>query len=725
MPNPHSHLASAVIRFRSELQCSLNENDGTPFYAVEDPVTGKFYRMGVRERRFMGHLDGHRTLEEAIKSMERDGRGPAVSLEEAETIAQSTVASGLAVPVGDSQKGFPSCRSLSAWSPLAKVNPFSLNIPLVNPDGWVSAAFPWCGWLVNRAALAVWIAVVFWGGYCIVDQWARFTQSATVYLAPHTWVYLWAVWCLLKVVHEFFHGLVCKKYGGYVGTAGLVLILFSPLAYVDVTSAWQLRSKWRRIYISAAGIYVEMFLAALAAIIWSRTTTGTVSQLCHSVIFTAGLTTILFNANPLMRFDGYYILSDLLGIQNLYGAGRQYVRSRLRYVFLGLPTTTESETQGFRAWAIPTYGVLAALWRVMVCLSLILVATKLFHGAGLVIALLGVVLWVSLPVVRLGRLLFSPRANRQHSVLRFSVLTSLILAVTSAVLWLPWPGGVSAPAIVAWAPEEVVRAASSGFVARVHVAAVRPVVGGQVLITLRNDQLRAELEDARLQVAQTKINSRILLSDENRHAEYQAELETLAAHKKRQAHLQTKVDGLTVRAPMAGRVIGGRPDELVGRYVEVGSPLMKIASESHKEIQIEIPEKYYDAFTQNVENVLNVRVKGYPGKIQHGRLARVEPRATVVLRNPLLGSSSGGPLALKASSVGVGERSDTGSRVELIAPRFRGVIALPDEESRDLRAGQTARVRLFDFNETLGRRAYRVAESWVRQKLNGHGAENR
>ena len=195
-------------------------------------------------------------------------------------------------------------------------------------------------------------------------------------------------------------------------------------------------------------------------------------------------------------------------------------------------------------------------------------------------------------------------------------------------------------------------------------------------------------------------------------------MEQLAALRKRQSHLRSKVDGLVVRAPLDGVVLGRRQGDLLGQFLEVGTPLMKIAREKHKEIQVSISEAHFDTFSQKVGTIPHVRIPGRSGAVRAGQLTKVEPRATVVLRNQLLGGTYGGPLAVREAQSDENQSESGNQKIELVAPRFHGVIALSADESARLKSGQLAKVRIYDASETIGRRAYRAVHSWIQQKLN-------
>ena len=210
--------------------------------------------------------------------------------------------------------------------------------------------------------------------------------SSHLIFSPHNWLSMAIVWVLLKIAHELAHALACKRYGGEVRDMGLVFILFAPAAYVDVTSCWRFSSKWQRMHVAAAGMYVELVLAAMAAIAWSQTDSLVVRHWLFNVILMASVSTLLFNANPLMRFDGYYLLADLLEIPNLSPEGSRFVQQLGSRIFFGSRPAGQSPL-GWRGCSFACYGLAAWLWRLAVCGSLLAASAILWQGAGLMLGL--------------------------------------------------------------------------------------------------------------------------------------------------------------------------------------------------------------------------------------------------------------------------------------------------------------------------------------------------
>ena len=704
-----SAVPAPIMLLRPELSATLHQLDRKPFYVIEDPVFGRFFRIGTEEWRFACHLNGQRSLQEAYLLFRASTSTTGLLPQRVEPLCRWLIQNGL-VRRADSF-GEPTTQVTMPTQGMLALNPFFIKIPLIRPDRLLRRLLPWCEWMMSWPCFVVWLFICGWGLESILSDFSRFVETARTFLAPHTWVYLWITWLLLKVIHETAHGLVCKKYGGFVGDSGAALILFSPVAYVDVTSAWRIRNRWHRVFISAAGIYVEFAIAAVAAIIWSRTQSITLSYTCHAVIMAATLTTILFNGNPLMRFDGYYILSDALNTQNLYADGRRYMQSLGSLLFLGrsAPVVLPS---GWRRNLTRTYGVAAAFWRVVVCVSMVICAGSLFHGAGLVVAAIGVLMWLIVPLMKLGKAVMGKSPDKIASRRRLLKSVSMLGIGLTAIALTPWPGGMRAPAVVAYEPLENLRAQTAGFVVSVHVKPRQEVTAGTLLITLKNDDLRVELRQVTCELEQARIRAQTL----NRRREigqYQAELEQVKALEQRRNHLDRQYADLEIRSPIDGRVVDDDLETLVGLHVEVGTMLLRVASEDHKEIQVAIPESFVESFLDYIGHSPRVAIQGDSRSSRLGELTKVEPRATVTLWHPALGAHNGGPLPVEAG----GDDQQSNQEMRLVSPRFQGTIRLPVDEASRLRDGQLGSVTIYDRHETVARKVVRGVSNWVKNKI--------
>ncbi len=696
-------------RLRRDLRVSLRESAGNAYYQIEDPAGARFFRLGIPEWEFAANLNGKLSLAQALQSVypKTNDETEILTAESAEGLVRWLVQNGLI----DTATLPTDLRDGNAGKPKPPWNLFFIKIPLLHPDRWAARVLPWAAPLLTKSAFLVWCCLLLAGILAIALDWQRFLHSAAAYVSPNTWLPLWATWLALKAVHESFHGLVCRKYGGHIGKAGFMLILFSPVAFVDVTSSWRFRSKWQRIFTSAAGMYAEFGIAAVAALIWAYTETGFTNTVCHSVIIAASISTLLFNANPLMRFDGYYILADLLDFQNLASVARQRALQFAQLVFLGKPMPPLAMSRR-RRYLLVVYGIASTCWKLLVSVSLILAASVLLHGAGIVLALIGFVSWFAKPLLSFStQFLLSWKQMTPLHRRRLIGSTSVAAALVVATCFLPWPLGVVAPAIVQYADLEHVRARTDGFVETVHVQAGQGVSRGDVLLKLKNEPLVAEWDQARLALETSKIESRRLQSEQHL-AAAQVESENYQALSEREKGLREQVDGLTVRAAGDGMILSTGLDDLVGRFVDAGDTLLEIGDPAEKELEISVPEPYIDIFSRRVGDRPYLRVYGQARRPGEATLVKVEPSATVVLRHAAWGGHQGGPIPVQAA-----DRRDAEAPYQLVAPRFHGVIKIEPRYAASLHAGQLGEARFWDLSESVGRRVYRQICRWMQSKL--------
>jgi len=719
---PPTDLGGLRLRLRDELNCSLQQVAGKIYFLVEDPLNQKFYRMGEREWRFCRKLDGQRTLREVLRLVAaeaeaEDQHGPPLSQTDAVNLCRWLMANQLVEPLAAAQTG-PDAAPAAAvaedheLAALTQINPLFLKIPLFNPDHLLGRLLPYCRWMLTPAAFVVWLAVLLVGLASVMANWTRFSDSFSHVWSADNWLLLFATWFLLKIVHELFHGLVCKKYGGSVPRCGVMFIMLSPVAFVDVTSSWRFRSKWQRIFTSAAGMYVEFFLAALAAILWARQEPGVIAQTCRNVITAASLSTLLFNGNFLMRFDGYYIVTDLLDIQNLYTLGRQHITYLTRRHFLGLPAA-EVRAAGSKLLFIKCYGLASLVWRMFFYVGIVVVASHLFRGAGIVLAVGSGLAWFALPAWRFVQYVRHGKQEEQPDRRRMAAVAAAAFAVVGLAAMLPWPGGISAPAVVEYAPLALVRAESAGFVTQICVQSGDFVSRGQVLAYLTNPVLEQQLRDIELLGQQAELKCRIL-RDDNELAQYQAELQQSKSLVEKRDELQRRVAQLTVRAPEPGRVIGRQLATLAGRYLEIGDELLAIGDENRKELRVSIAQSDVTRFREWTNRPVRVRAKGRSCPLGSALLSRVNPRATSQVPHVALTGPLGGPLAVIPHSAAVA--SPESERLQLLDPRFTAIVTLSSDDARQLRVGELANVRILRSGETVGQHSWLLLQRFIRSK---------
>jgi putative peptide zinc metalloprotease protein len=676
-------------RLRDGLRFAVQEIGGRPGCVIEDPFASRFHRVGLPEYRFLRALDGTRTVATILAQLARDGSGEAFTEAEALQMIrwlkdQNLLALESTRATSEREENARALGTAVTW-----LNPLVLKIPLARPDAFFTRIEPAFGWALGGFGFLVWLLVVAFGVMQVGMDWTRFQGGFDGILSRSNWLWLFIAWAGLKTAHEFGHGLFCKHFGAAVREVGVIFVLFVPMGYVDATASLGLASKWRRIMVSCAGLYVEFFLAALAAVVWAHTGPGPLNTLAHNVVVTGTVVTLFFNANPLMRFDGYFILSDLLDLPNLAPRGRAWMQRALTWLLLGGRPRRPSALRTREDWLVAIYGAAAQVWQVVVLVGLLAGASAALRGGGLLLAALAAVTWIALPVGKFfGSLVTSGGSGHW---LRVGTRVALLAGLLALVLFLPFHRSVTSAGVVELADTQTLRAECPGFISKIHVQDGETVAEGQLLLELANNEAQATLEKSRIDLEQQELRAR-LAYQRGAVAEFQAEQAKAESLRTTVKEHESYVATLQIRAPMAGRVTGRQLALMQGAFAEAGSELCRIGRGSGSDVRMAVAQADEPHLRAAVEHPLHVKIEGRSGVLD-ATLKRVEARATRELIHPALTAMAGGPLALRRSEEAgtAGSPTSRGPEYELAEPFFAATARLTTTEP--LGIGETARVK--------------------------------
>jgi putative peptide zinc metalloprotease protein len=703
----------ATPHLRAELKIDLRRQSGRLVAMIEDPVRSRFFQVGKLEYDFLMLLDGKRRIDDVVESMQQRGHNQ-FNGQAAIRICQWLSAMNLLDTPGASH----SSRLCSAAHARHKqqrmnlLNPVSFRINLLNPDYTLKRLEPFAGWLFTTWMLLVWLVLGVVAVTIVQADYERFCQAAVGILAADRWLWLLLVWITLKVIHEAAHGVACRKYGGEVRQAGVLILLLAPLAYVNVTSAWRFSSRRQRLIVSAAGMYVELLVAFLAVIVWYYTESRWLSDLCYNIVIMAGISTVLFNANPLLRFDGYYLLADLLGIVNLYGKGQAWMGDRVRHLIFGFPKDANvcapSELR-----LVALYGVSSFVWRVVVCISLLLVASTLLGGAGLVMAMIGGFFWVWMPVAQFVRKVrqtaIAHPVNRVRLALVTTAVTGLVVISTAG---LQAPAVTRAPAIVQFKDEQLIRAAADGFIRDIRVQDGQAVKAGTLLVRIENPDLVHELEELRQSLEVVGTQARIYRQSGEISLQ-QAELAKADSLSEQIEEMRVRVNRLDIVAPFDGVVYQRDLANMDGRFVKQGEAILHFADPQRKQILTSIDQQQIRTVRSRQHLPVRFAFSGVP--LLTARLQSIEPRASDRPIDPAITAAAGGVLPVR--HVPAEDNSGEGSPLRLVHPRFTGKCELADDWSSRLEAGQRGMAFLRGRDLSLGAYCVLKCREWIRNKL--------
>jgi multidrug efflux pump subunit AcrA (membrane-fusion protein) len=358
----------------------------------------------------------------------------------------------------------------------------------------------------------------------------------------------------------------------------------------------------------------------------------------------------------------------------------------------------------------------------LICAGLLISASVMFHGAGIVLAAAGVLLWFGRPILQLVRKLWLLTRLDPQKSLRATVLGTASVAALGAFLFLtPWPAGATAPGILDHQDLAVVRAETPGFVRRIHVADGEQVAEGQLLIELENEELANEVADIKVAIQQSDIRrSQSIRNHET--AAVQVEAENHAALQKRLTEKLQQAEALTVRAPVAGRVMSRSLVWAEGTYAQPGTELVAIGDDSRKELRVSISQddaRWLQSAAEHADGTATVDVRLRSVGLAQGTVRRILPGATRTPLHASLTAPAGGPLVVKANS-----DSDSKSEFVLTEPRVTAIIDLPSEVAASIPAGSFGHVWLkTETAPTIAEATTRIATRWIESQLDAARAE--
>ncbi len=695
-------MSHPVPKLRDDLKITLLEGSSTDTYVIEDPLRNNFYKIGGREYRFLCHLDG---IKSGVMLQKSD-----VTEEEAMTILQWLGSKQLLQKQDEEvmQELEHAERQGGKKSLLARLNLISFRIPLCNPDPFLDRFNRYLTWLAGPLFFVFWSLTALVAQGVLLSNWSHFLVQRTGFFSPLNLVLLAIIWIVLKFLHELSHAIACKRYGGGVYELGVLFILFIPLTYVNASSSWSFSSRWQRIHVAVAGIYIELFGAWLAILYWATHMETVGGMIAYNTVLIAGVSSLLFNANPLMRFDGYYVLSDITAIPNLYFRGLAAVRMAATKFWLGITENTESQTSTL---FIKTYGVGVYCWRILILCSLGYLASKMFSGWGLLLTMIATVGWLYQPIA--GFISKIPQYRTQnprflsHLILRIALVGGL---ATLLLFGISWKKTIAIPAVVLFEEQYSIRAETSGFVKTIFVSPGDQVQEGEPLLLLENNDLQ---NMTKLITFETQI---IDVEERRAHVQRQyGELQILEERQQLLAARHTNIEAdrqaLSIVSPGSGMVVGEQLESLVGTFVSKGQELFLVVKPNGKQLVASVSQDDVKAFLDHIGKQVTIDMRASGLGDFSAVIEKVAPTASRNLLHFSLAANYGGPFDVKPST-------DTEQGLVLFAPRFTVTLQLPDKKKQALRSGQQARVLIAGTSRTPATIIWKSIRGWFLYRQN-------
>lgn len=639
-------VAALTPRIRSHARIHRHQYRGETWYVLRDLASDRVHRFSPAGYLIIGLMDGRRTVQEVWElAAARLGDDAPTQDEMIGLLGQLHSADVLQSDVPpDAAELLHRREKIERRTRTAKfLSPLSMRVPLVDPERFLRFILPVAAPFFGIVGALLWLGVVATGLVVAVLHWNDLTANfLDQVFAPQHAVLLWLAFPVIKTLHELGHAITVKVFGGEVHDMGVMFLVFTPVPYVDASSASAFRSKWQRMLVGAAGMGVELFLAAIAAVVWVGAETGTVRALAYYTMAIAGISTILFNANPLLRYDGYYILADLLEIPNLYARSRQYMGYLgERYLFGRREAEPSLASVSERAWFVG-YATGSFFYRILVVLGIMLFIIERNFYLGVALGMLSLGTWFVAPAVKGVWSLFTSPRMRTVRVRALAVSLAIAALVVWAVGFVPVPLRSRAEGVV-WIPDEaLVRVETDGFIERIVARPGHAVRRGDVLVVCVDPVLaaRAQVLRARQRELQARYDEQRPV-DQVRAGIIRDEIGYVSDEI---ARVRERLAGLTIRSEADGVFVMPLSDNFTGRFVRKGELLGHVVDLSAITVRTVVPQSEIQ-LVQSRTRAVEVRLAERLAETRPATLKRQVPGASERLPSAALGSEGGGTVA--------------------------------------------------------------------------------
>ena len=699
-------VASLRPRLRSHFRIHRHDYRGGRWYVLQDTLSRRSHRFDTQAYFVVGLMNGTRPLQ-AIwdAAVERFGDEAPTQDEIIRLVGQLHTADAVQCDVSpDVDELLRRTQRIGRRTRLARwLAPLAIRFPLFDPDRMLERWLAWYRPLFGSLGALLWLVVVGWGAMAAAQNWDALTQDlGNRVLSPENLLVLGLVFPLLKALHEFGHACAVKAWGGEVHEMGVMLLVLMPVPYVDASSANAFPEKHRRVVVGAAGMLVELFVAAVALFFWLEMQPGVLRAVLFNVMLIAGISTVLFNANPLLRFDGYYILADLIEIPNLRQRSTQYLGSLFERRLFGIEAAPPDAGAREKAWMV-SFAVLSFLYRIAITLAIALFIATQYFIIGVLLAIWALIGGIALPILGLlNYLAFSPRLRRYR--LR-ATLASLALGALAAwlVFGVPVPSWTNAQGVIWGTEQSAVRGGADGFVTRVLATPGAPVRRGEPLLEAADPLLMPKIRA--LEAQREELEARYYAERIESLVRAQMRLEGLKTVEAELARARERASELMVRSPANGVFALPAPQDMAGRFVRKGELIGYVVPEGRPTARVLVPQEAVDLVRARTTRV-SVMLAENLGEVFPGRVLREVPRASDRLPSMALSQAGGGDIALDPTA---------GDAATTLQTHFEFEIELMS--ARPLGAGGRAYVRFEHAPETVAQQLWRLLQQVFLQRL--------
>ncbi len=720
------------VRMRPDLVIYPQASGGRRRWVVKDPLRLKYFRLREEEFAILRRLDGRTGGRQIIEAFQADFLPRRLTAERLQAYVARLHEYGLVVADTPHQgEQLLLRRRRGRWRErlLSWSNLLAIRLPCIDPEPILRRAYPWCRWFFSAWCTTACVALIVAALALVISQFdrlqAKLPTFGDVVSAPNLAALALAM-AMAKILHECAHLLACRHFRGECHEAGVLLLMFMPCLYCNVSDSWTLSNKWHRAAIAAAGMYVELILASVCVFLWWFSEPGLLNSLCFNLVLVCSLATVLVNGNPLLRFDGYYIMTDLLDVPNLWQRSRAVVRRMILQVCFGVRLAQDSAMPERHPMLLAAYAAASAAFRASAVIAILWLATKTLTHYRLDILALCLLAVTAANIVLVAlwdwvQWLARPAVAMHMSRARAALVTLVVAMVVMGALLIPLPCQIDAPAVVDIQDASRVYVDVPGAIVE-SVRAGSKVRKGQLLARLANTEINSQVGQLEGQYQQQRLHLENLKLLRAR-TDIPAAAEVLADIAERLRQLRRDEERLTIAAPRNGTVLpaparpaepgitgtlpswdGSPLDEVnMGSYLDAGTLLCLVGDPSRQEAVLAIPQHEIE-FLHTGQRV-KLQLVHLPGSVFWGTIEEI---AKVEM----------GPAPPELASQGViPTRRDAQGIARPLGTWYQ--VRVPIENPAGFMARVRGRAKIYADAQSLGFRLRRYLQRTFRFELSG------
>lgn len=641
-------IADQRITLRPSVRISRQEFRGEPWYVLHDPYINQFYRFPPEVYEFIARLSSRRTVDEiwnelvTHKPESAPTQGQIVNLL-AQLYQGNLIHSDLPP---DSVRLFERYEKRENKKiRMQMLNLLFARIPVYDPDRLLKSLLPLINILFSPLGFIVWITILGIGIKSLIDNFNLAMQQSQGILAPDNLFMLYAGIAIVKLIHEFGHSAAVRRFGGEVHTMGIMLIMLTPLPYMDATAAWAFRKRWKRILAGASGMLFELFIASIAMIVWAHTGDGLLHSLAYNMAFAASVSSIIFNINPLLKYDGYYMLSDLVDTPNLQQQGQLETKYLAEKYLFGKKDAIAVASSGRESFLLVLYNIASTIYRFIVFGGLLLFVSTEMLLLSIIMGIYLFISWAIVPVVKFIKYLVSDPGISRVRGRAVKVSSAILISVFLFLAFFPFPFRFKAPGILKAEDFQNVTNNTAGVVRKVCKTSGEHVNRGDTLYLMDNEEILFRRSEAAAAVSEVESNYRNALFSS------QAELQPLDTRRRvlleKLDYIDSQLVELTVRAPIDGIWYSPASIHFLNRWIPKGTSLGQLINKNKYLFVSVIPQKEIgQLFSRRVTGTV-IRLRGqaaFPVLVDTMIIIPMEQNR---LPSSALGFMGGGEIAVK------------------------------------------------------------------------------